>query len=249
MLPQKAVTSPSAATAAASANQSNVVRQLTKTLSENLNLNGEEFVKEEFDVKAFSSAIMKTNALSEHLASLAQCINVLDKEIREQVSVHHDDLLHQAINIETLEEMLDIIQNRIASLKTTCERLKTKISAPYNELNLRLLQLSRLQAACDTLRRIKGILFYSGKLRAHMQTGIKDIVKSAQALNELDFLLRNFDSSGIEIIEADVHFVNKARREVEEQAQLILEKGLVHQDQSQIGTALQVWPNNINITN
>lgn len=43
------------------------------------------------------------------------------------------------------------------------------------------------------------------------------------------------------MIEDDVHFAHRARREVEDQAQLILEKGLQHQDQAKIGTALQVF--------
>ena len=73
-----------------------------------------------------------------------------------------------------------------------------------------------------------------------MHAGAKDIVKSAQALNELDFLLKNFDAAGIEIIEKDVHFAHKSRHEVEEQAQVILDKSMANQDQSQIGTALQV---------
>lgn len=175
------------------------------------------------------------------MAGLSQSLNTLDKEIREQVSAHYHDLLHQAINIETLDEMLDMIQTRISSLKSSSERLRSKIGTPYNELNLRILQLSRLQAACDTLRRIKGILFYAAKLRGHMQVGVRDLVKSAQALNELDFLLKNFDDAAeIRVIEEDVHFTHKARREVEEQAQVILEKGMQHQDQTKIGTALQV---------
>lgn len=221
--------------------QGSTVKNLVKDLGEKLNINGEEFLKEDFDVKTFSSALMKTSQLSEHLGNLAQNIQSLDKEIKEQVSMHHEDLLHQAVNIETLEEMLDMVQTRISSLKSTSERLRLKINTPFNELNLRILQLSRLQSACDTLRRIKGILFHSSKLRLHMQAGVKDIVKSAQSLNELDFLLKNFDSTGIEIIENDVHFAFKSRREVEEQAQVILEKSMQHQDQTQMGTALQVF--------
>ena len=220
---------------------SSIIKSLIKELGENLNVNADEFVKDEFDLKSFTSSIVKTNVLSEHLSKLSQNINILDKEIKEQVSVHHEELLHQAINIETLEEMLDMVQTRISSLKSTSERLRLKISTPFTELNLRILQLSRLQAACDTLRRIKGILHNSAKLRVYTQTGLKEIVKSAQCLNELDFLLKDFDASGIEIIEADVHFAHKSRHEVEEQAQLILEKGLIHQDQTQIGTALQVF--------
>ena len=221
-------------------NTSVTVKNIVKDLSDNLNVNGDEFLKEDFDLKTFSAVIIKTKVLSEHLNKLSLNITTLDKEIREQVSLHHEDLLHQAIKIETLEEMLDMVQTRISSLKSTSERLRTKISTPFNELNLRILQLSRLQAACDTLRRIKGILHHASKLRIHMQAGVKDIVKSAQALNELDFLLKNFDSSGIDIIEKDVHFAHKSRNEVEEQAQIILDRSMINQDQSQIGTALQV---------
>lgn len=229
------------------ASNTGIVKQLLRTFSDlNLNLSegsgSQDLTSEQFDVKKFSSAIIKTNQLSEHLSSLSQSLNTLDKEIREQVSVHHHDLLHQAINIETLDEMLDMIHTRIGSLKSTSERLRAKIGAPYNELNLRILQLSRLQAACDTLRRIKGVLFYAAKLRGHMSVGVRDLVKSAQALNELDFLLKNFDDAAeIQIIEEDVHFAHRARREVEEQAQVILDKGMQHQDQTKISTALQVF--------
>lgn len=221
--------------------KSTVVKNLVKEISEDLNVSGDDFVREDFDVKTFTSAILKTQQLTEHLSKLAVSVNVLDKEIKEQVNEHHEDLLHQAINIETLEEMLDMVQTRIASLKGTSERLRLKIITPYNELNLRIRQLSRLQAACDTLRRIKGILHHSARLRTHMQAGVKDIVKSAQCLNELEFLMRDFDAQGIEMIERDVHFLHKSRHEVEEQAQLILEKSLSHQDPTQIGTSLQVF--------
>ena len=223
------------------ASSSNIVKSLVKEISDDLNVNGEEFVREEFDLKALTSAILKTNNLSEHLSKLSLNINVLDKEIKEQVNLHHENLLHQAINIETLEEMLDMVQTRISCLKATSERLRSKISTPFNELNMRILQLSRLQAACDTLRRIKGILHHSAKLHQHMQAGVKDIVKSAQCLNELEFLMRDFDAQGIDVIEKDIHFLHKSRHEVEEQAQIILDKSLLHQDQTQIGTALQVF--------
>ena len=139
--------------------------------------------------------------------------------------------------------MLEIVQTRITSLNSTSERLKVKISTPFNELNMRITQLSRLQAACDTLRHIKGILHHAHKLRAHVAAGPRDIVKSAQALNELEFLLRDFDASGIDIVERDIAFVHKSRREVEEQAQSILERSMLSQDQTQIGTSLQVSSN------
>ena len=216
-----------------------LVNELTKTLG----VNCQEFITEEFDFKKYTNAIIKTKILGEHLSKLSLCTNLLDKEIREQISVHHEDLLSQAINIETLEEMLDMVQTRIISLKSTSERLRVKIVSPYNELNLRIIQLSRLQSACDMLRRIKGIIHHSAKLKVQIQNGVKDIVKSSQSLNELEFLLKNFEYNGIDIIEKDIHFIHKSKRDVEEQANNLFEIGLQHQNQTQVGTALQVYFN------
>jgi hypothetical protein len=216
---------------------------LLNELTQNLGLNCEEFITETFDFKKYTNAIIKTKILGEHLQKLSLSTNLLDKEIREQISLHHEDLLSQAINIETLEEMLDMVHTRIISLKSTSERLRVKIVSPYNELNLRITQLSRLQSACDMLRRIKGIIHHSAKLKVQIQNGVKDIVKSSQSLNELEFLLKNFDYNGIDIIEKDIHFIHKSKRDVEEQANNLFEVGLLHQNQTQIGTALQVFFN------
>jgi conserved oligomeric Golgi complex subunit 5 len=222
-------------------NTNNNIINLANELSKELNISIDDLVNESFDIRSLTTVLMKTNELNQHLTTLNHNIRSLDKEICEQVSLHHEDLLHQAVHIETLEEMLDIVQTRIMSLKSTSEKMKQKIIGPFNELQLRIRQLTRLQAACDTLRRIKGVLNHSAKLRTHIKIGVKDIVKSAQCLNELEFLLKDFDSNGIEIIENDVHLFHKTRHQVLEEAEEMLKNGLEHQDQSQIGTSLQVF--------
>ncbi len=216
-----------------------VKKNLVGEISADLNVSADHFVQETFDVRAFTSAILKSQQLAEHLAKLALNIKLLDSEIKDQVSEHHEDLLHQAIHVDTLEGMLDMVHARIGSLKGTSDRLRLKIDAPFSELSLRSRQLSRLQAACDTLRRVKGVLHHSARLRQHMHA--KEVLKAAQSLNELEFLLRGLDYQGIEAIESDVHFLLKSRHEVEEQAQATLDAGLLHADQSQVGTGLQVF--------
>jgi hypothetical protein len=74
-----------------------------------------------------------------------------------------------------------------------------------------------------------------------MQSGAKDLIKSSQSLNELEFLLKNFDTNGLELIEKDVQYIHKARHECEEQANSLLEIGLAHQNQTQISTSIQVF--------
>ncbi len=107
---------------------SSVVKNLVSEISDDLNVSADRFVQEDFDVRTFTSAILKSQQLTEHLTKLALNIKLLDNEIKDQVSEHHEDLLHQAIHVETLEGILDMVQTRIGSLKATSDRLRLKVS-------------------------------------------------------------------------------------------------------------------------
>ena len=96
-----------------------VVKNLVSDISNDLNVSAERFIHEDFDVRTFTSAILKSQQLAEHLGKLALNIKLLDNEIKEQVSDHHEDLLHQAIHVETLEGMLDMVWNLKTQIKKT----------------------------------------------------------------------------------------------------------------------------------
>ncbi|CAF0814079.1 unnamed protein product [Didymodactylos carnosus] len=197
-----------------------------------------DFVGQEFDIKSFSATILQTKLVTDYLAYLNDLIKSLDSEIKQQVSSHDKDLIAQAANIGTLEDVLENMQSRIVSLKSTVERISTKITEPYNKILLRKRQLARLQYTCDLLRRIKGIMQQSKKLQSFMSSTQVELIKAAQYHFTTDM-----DFTGIEAVEKDLQFIFKARHDVQKQAQEVLENGLNHLNPAQIGTALQVFFN------
>ncbi|XP_058046328.1 conserved oligomeric Golgi complex subunit 5 [Ahaetulla prasina] len=202
-----------------------------------------DFLREDFDVKAYTSQSIHQAVIAEQLAKLAQGISQLDKELHLQVVARHEDLLAQATGIESLEGVLEMMQTRIGALQSTVDRIKGKIIDPYNKIVSRTAQLARLQAACDLLRRIIRILYLSKRLQGQLQGGSREITKAAQSLNELDYLSQGIDLSGIEVIANELLFIARARLEVENQAKRLLEQGIETQNPTQEGTALQVFYN------
>ncbi|XP_046439744.1 conserved oligomeric Golgi complex subunit 5-like [Daphnia pulex] len=202
-----------------------------------------QFLYEKFDVKEHASQVLQGSIVSEQLAKLGDGLSLLDKAIQNQVSEHYEDLLKHASGIETLENVLSMMQNHIQGFSASIERLKTRISEPHNNLQTQTLMLSRLQLSCELLRRIIRILSLSKRLQVQLQAGPKEITKTAQTLSELDQLSKDVDLSGVEIIEKDQKLILQARIEVEKQAKVMLQKGLEAQNQSQVGTALQVFHN------
>uniref|UniRef100_A0A8C4VNV3 Component of oligomeric golgi complex 5 n=1 Tax=Gopherus evgoodei TaxID=1825980 RepID=A0A8C4VNV3_9SAUR len=144
-----------------------------------------DFLREDFDVKTYTSQSIHQAVIAEQLAKLAQGISQLDKELHLQVVARHEDLLAQATGIGSLEGVLQMMQTRISALQSTVDRIRAKIIDPYNKIVSRTAQLAKLQAACDLLRRIIRILYLSKRLQGQLQGGSREITKAAQSLNEL----------------------------------------------------------------
>ncbi|CAG5125041.1 unnamed protein product, partial [Candidula unifasciata] len=202
-----------------------------------------KFLDESFDFKAHANKAIQGMIISEQLGKLAEGISLLDKEIHSQIVSHHEDLLSQATGVETLEGVLQMMQTRIQSLLAAMDRIRAKVSEPYAKILARTTQLRHLQETCDLLRRIIRIMYLSKRLHGQLEGGAREITKAAQSLNELDYICEGVDLAGIEVIEQDRRFVKQARKEVQTQAQKMLEQGMETQNQTAVATALQVFYN------
>ncbi|XP_052679211.1 conserved oligomeric Golgi complex subunit 5-like isoform X3 [Crassostrea angulata] len=202
-----------------------------------------KFLDETFDVKAHANQAIQGKAISDQLSKLAEGISLLDREIHSQIVAHHEDLLSQATGVETLEGVLQMMQSRIQSLLAAMDRIRSKVSEPFNKISSRTTQLRNLQDTCDLLRRIIRIMYLGKRLNSQLQGGAREITKAAQSLNELDYICEGVDLSGVEIIEQDRRFIKQARKDVESQAHKMLEQGMETQNPTQVATSLQVFHN------
>lgn len=81
--------------------------------------------------------------------------------------------------------VLQMMHSRIQSLLSTTERIRSKVTEPFNRITMRMNQLTRLQETCDMLRRVIRILYLTKRLKVQQQGGVREITKTAQSLSEL----------------------------------------------------------------
>jgi hypothetical protein len=78
-----------------------------------------------------------------------------------------------------------MMEARVATLKSTFERVSTRVSLPYTKIQERTQQLSRLQSACDLLRKVIRMLYLVKRLKSLLQGGNREIAKVAQTFSEI----------------------------------------------------------------
>lgn len=200
------------------------------------------FLKEDFDVQSHVSQLVQGMLITEHLNKLTLGLNCLEREIENQVGSHYEDLLSQATGVETLEDVLNTMHTRIQTLLAGVERLRVRVVEPYHRVERHTLVLGRLQASCELLRRVIRCLMLSQRLQQQLSAEPRDITKAAISLSELDHLGRDVDLTGLEVLE-EQRLVRQARSDVEKQAALMMDRGMELQNQTQVGTALQVFHN------
>ncbi|XP_076362270.1 conserved oligomeric Golgi complex subunit 5-like isoform X4 [Tachypleus tridentatus] len=190
-----------------------------------------QFLIDNFDVKNVASNAVQEVAIAEQLAKLIAGINLLDKELHDQVSNHYEDLLSKATEIDMLEDALNTLQGRIQTLAAAAERLKGRVTEPYRKVENQTVMLMRLQETCDLLRRISSIFKLTLRLQNQIQGGLREITKAAQSINELVYLTEGVDLSDLEPIKKDQNFIHEARNKVEQDAEQMLEMGMESQNE------------------
>lgn len=201
------------------------------------------FLDDDFDVQNHVSQLVQGVIIAEELNKLTLGISRLEREIECQVGNHYEDLLSQATGVETLEDVLNTMHTRLQTLLAGVERLRVRVVDPYQRLEKHTMVLGRLQASCELLRRVIRCLMLSQRLQQQLSSEPRDITKAAISLSELDHLGRDVDLTGLEVLERDQRLVRQARADVEKQAVVMMDRGMEAQNQTQVGTALQVFHN------
>ncbi|KAF5370568.1 hypothetical protein D9758_002084 [Tetrapyrgos nigripes] len=102
------------------------------------------------------------------ISSLAISIDDVSKEIRNLVTTHHEDLLSQAASASHLSGSLTSVRSRLNDLDSSVDKLRVKISVPYQSLQSNVLRLQKFQQASDILRRTSRFVVLARRLQAQM---------------------------------------------------------------------------------
>eukprot|EP00729_Bicosta_minor_P009414 gene9414-4147_t len=160
------------------------------SLLEELKENGAygDFFADDFDASRLATSIIQGGTIASSLEKLSSGIARLETELHAQVVTRHDDLLLQATGIQKLEDVLKMVSVRVAALSKSFARIHSKVAIPYQAIVTRTNQLSRLQAACEILRRTLRYLYLAKRLQGQLRGGAQEAAKAASTLTELNEL-------------------------------------------------------------
>ncbi|KAL7060564.1 hypothetical protein AAHC03_09486 [Spirometra sp. Aus1] len=161
----------------------------------------------------------------------------LDTAIYKHVSEHGTELLNQTVDLENFTNILDGVESRIRSVYNDVERIKQRLTKPYESLRSHVTRIRRLGLICDSLRKIQRISTYVRRL----QQAPNDLSKASEALSELEYAFTSMDWQGIDVLE-DYHIVMmKERSRVETHAWQLVRSSSDIGDQARLGLGLQVF--------
>ena len=151
-------------------------------------------------------------------------------------------------------------------------RVKTELKDPYLQIKEKTQELERIQNAAEILRKVLRFCFVCGKLHKHLGSNStpnssslpitpnnnnnnnnnsisinihtsRELPKAASCLYELEQIQKNFDLSGIEIVEREMEWILKIGQEIQQKAEQMLVSGLETQNQSEVANSLQIFYN------
>ncbi|KAJ3759655.1 Golgi transport complex subunit 5-domain-containing protein [Lentinula raphanica] len=125
------------------------------------------------------------------ISKLSLGIEDVSKQFKILVTMHHEDLLSQAANANQLSGSLSSVKSDLTDLDSSVEKLRRRISVPYQSLNISLSRLSKLQQASDVLRRTSRFVILARRLEGQMaemeghdQSATKPDASTAPKLSE-----------------------------------------------------------------
>ncbi|KAJ4494041.1 Golgi transport complex subunit 5-domain-containing protein [Lentinula edodes] len=102
------------------------------------------------------------------ISKLSLGIEDVSKQIKSLVTMHHEDLLSQAANVNQLSGSLTSVKSDLSDLDSLVEKLRRKISVPYHSLHISLSRLQKFQQASDILRRTSRFVILARRLEGQM---------------------------------------------------------------------------------
>ena len=207
------------------------------------NLGLQPFREEIFHESTYTSQLLKSTSVSESLTLLSKKLSDVNQHLNYQVTSQHTHLLDQVTNLKELERILEVVKLGVDTLQISIHRITAEITEPASLLKSRTLQLSRLQSACDLLRKIIRFLYLARKLKSHLQAGSRELAKAAQCILELELIRKEADLTGIIVIDNETQWIIQAGEDVLTNASRMLNQGLETQNQAEVAAALQVFYN------
>ncbi|KAJ4729021.1 conserved oligomeric Golgi complex subunit 5 [Melia azedarach] len=206
------------------------------------------FLSPSFSSTSFSSAALSSGSPASTAEQLHQAIRLLENQLRSEVLSRHTDLLNQLSSLNHAEHALSTVRSAISSLQASVRRVRSELSDPYKSIKSKTVQLSNLHLTTELLQHTIRALRLSKKLRdliaaSEAEPEKLDLTKAAQLHCEIITMCKEYDLTGIDVIEEELFWVKEVGEKLRNEAMKVLEGGMEGLNQAQVGTGLQVFYN------
>ncbi|KAJ3108658.1 Conserved oligomeric Golgi complex subunit [Phlyctochytrium planicorne] len=213
-----------------------------------------DYGAEDFDASEYANMIIQAphtqhsqnfpkTDITAAISKLSINIEILNKQLHDQVTTHYEDLLQQVTGLARLEQAVFRVKDGVQSLNNSFDRVKTKIEENHEQFRSNASQLTRVQDAADALRRIRRFLYLVRRLEVQSPLDSRELSKAALSLCEIDEILAESDLKGITVVEAELNKVQNTKSTVVVQSEKLIHDGLRTQTQPDVASGLQVFQN------
>ncbi|KIK67031.1 hypothetical protein GYMLUDRAFT_156005 [Collybiopsis luxurians FD-317 M1] len=127
------------------------------------------------------------------ISKLSLGIEDVSKQIKSLVSTYHEELLSQAAHASQLSDSLTAVKSDLTDLDSSIEKLRRKISFPYQALGASLSRLQKFQQASDILRRTSRFVILARRLEGQMAE--MEALSSAELSSQISGLKSSINSN------------------------------------------------------
>ncbi|XP_071685819.1 conserved oligomeric Golgi complex subunit 5-like [Rutidosis leptorrhynchoides] len=205
-----------------------------------------KFLTSDFNSTQFSSEALSSGTAAARAEKIQEGIHLLEKQLRSEVLLRHDDLLSQLSSVKDADSSLSSIRSAVSSLQSSVRRVRSEIADPNRQIRSKTVQLSNLHCTIDLLQSTVRVIRLSKKLRdvmAEPEVEKLDLSKAAQLHSDIMRLCNEKDLSGIVVIDEEMKLVYEAGNRLRSQGMKVLERGVEGFNQAEVGAGLQVFYN------
>ncbi|KZT65969.1 hypothetical protein DAEQUDRAFT_813938 [Daedalea quercina L-15889] len=150
-------------------------------------------------------------------------IDDVDKQLKNVVTTHHEELLVQAAGVTELEGSLTSVRHGLDELDTSFEKLRTKVRVPYQSLQANVNKLERIQQANDILRRMSRFVTLTRRLELQLAEMNKGEGPDAETPKEANGSPRPTGSSSADLAPGFVELEDEKERVISKAALTVAE--------------------------
>lgn len=204
-----------------------------------------KFLEDDFNTTQFASESLSSGSAAASSEKLQEGIQLLEKQLRSEVFLRHDELLQQLSNLKETESVLTVVRAGVESLQASTQRVRAEIAEPYKHIKSKSKQLASLHDTIELLRTVIKVLKQMKRLQELMESGGSnvDLAKAAQFYNEIEILRKETDLAGVEVVDDEIPWLVEVGSQIKSEAMKGLEKGMEALNQAEVGSFLQVYYN------